>query len=701
MGYLKRFFILERLTLSLLFLLLFALPIERKYDKAFRFFSLTLIPDGISLPSYFDKMIYYYPSDLIVPFLIVLSLYAFRRSLREVLLGSQMTPLWIVLFLSGVSIATSPLAYYPVLYIRLLQLFTPIALFALFAHAIPNHRRVQVVRLAMATLLLAGTMQSTIAITQYFHQKQLGLKFLSEVPFDLSDENTPSIEVTEGRRWLVDVFFPRETKTRLILRASGTLPHPNVLGGFLALTLMCTTFFIYEQRKKTRLFLSLLYFLQLFALATTYSRAAIFAWALASCLFLGFTYRLSGRSIRFASGTMVASVFLIALLFHEPYLKRGGIVNYAPAAKASDQVRFYYQNVAFQMIHNHPLTGVGFRQFALQSTPYVSQRSNIMPHMAVHNIYLLLASESGLLALGAFLFWIGSITLAFFRSKKEPLTIALFATFSGFLFIGMCDLYPIAFHQGTLMFFSLAGFLSCLIEKKKEFKEPSRLEIHHMFDEISSSYDRINRILSLGLDRNWRRQAALYLPPKEGLHLLDLATGTADQLIALFEAKAPIESAIGIDLSQEMLLIGEKKVQNKSYGKRIELQIGDALTIPFDDLQFDACTFSFGIRNVKDPLLSLKEIHRILKSEGRCLVLEFSLPPFPIRPFYLLYLRYLLPWLGNKLSRHKRAYSYLNETIETFPSGNSFLSLMQKAGFTHLQKRQMALGAVTLYVGEK
>ncbi len=231
--------------------------------------------------------------------------------------------------------------------------------------------------------------------------------------------------------------------------------------------------------------------------------------------------------------------------------------------------------------------------------------------------------------------------------------------------------------------------------------EPTRREVWKMFDLISPTYDRINRILSLGMDQGWRKKCAKHLPPEKSLKILDLATGTGDQLSALFESNASIQSATGIDLSQEMLQIAAKKFQTKPYGQKVRFLRADAEKIPFAASLFHVATFSFGIRNVTDPLASLKEIHRILKSGGKCLILEFSLPPKPIRGFYLFYLRHILPRIGGLLSKNPEAYKYLNQTIETFPSGKEFCLLLKKAQFEKIMAYPMALGAVTLYVGEK
>jgi demethylmenaquinone methyltransferase/2-methoxy-6-polyprenyl-1,4-benzoquinol methylase len=232
-------------------------------------------------------------------------------------------------------------------------------------------------------------------------------------------------------------------------------------------------------------------------------------------------------------------------------------------------------------------------------------------------------------------------------------------------------------------------------------QKPSSHESWRMFDRISSSYDLINRVLSLGMDRRWRKKAASFLPHKERLRLLDLATGTGDQLIASFESGASVGAAVCIDLSAEMLQRAEEKLRQKSYCAQVEWMRADAQMLPFPEESFDAATFSFGIRNVPDPLASLKEIHRVLKPEGRCLILEFSLPPQPIRAFYLLYLRHLLPRIGGWLSKDRSAYRYLNETIESFPYGRTFAGWMNQAGFQRVRIVRLALGGVSLYIGEK
>lgn len=229
----------------------------------------------------------------------------------------------------------------------------------------------------------------------------------------------------------------------------------------------------------------------------------------------------------------------------------------------------------------------------------------------------------------------------------------------------------------------------------------SRKEIWKMFDRISPTYDKINRIVSLGQDKTWRRKVAQFLPEKKNLRILDIATGTGDQLLSFFHHCKRIETATGIDLSSDMLKIAEQKVKASPYFDKIQLQKADAERLPFPDNSFDAASFSFGIRNVPSPQKALQEMLRILKPKGRCLILEFSLPPHPIRPFYLFYLRHLLPFLGKILSKDSEAYRYLNQTIETFPHGKEFGFLLKAARFCQIEIYPMAFGAVSLYVGVK
>jgi demethylmenaquinone methyltransferase/2-methoxy-6-polyprenyl-1,4-benzoquinol methylase len=232
--------------------------------------------------------------------------------------------------------------------------------------------------------------------------------------------------------------------------------------------------------------------------------------------------------------------------------------------------------------------------------------------------------------------------------------------------------------------------------------EPSQNEVRQMFNRISRRYDLLNRLLSLGVDISWRRKMARFLPSRDDQHVLDLATGTTDQILALLEQTDKVSSGIGMDLAEKMLEIGWKKIEKRGFSEVISLKVGDVTEIPADNEAFDAVTISFGIRNVTNVAKGLEEMYRVLKPGGRVLILEFSLPASRlVRGAHLFYLRHILPRVGTWLSGDPHAYRYLNETIETFPYGEAFCNLLRVAGFTALEAHPLTFGVATIYQGDR
>jgi len=222
-----------------------------------------------------------------------------------------------------------------------------------------------------------------------------------------------------------------------------------------------------------------------------------------------------------------------------------------------------------------------------------------------------------------------------------------------------------------------------------------------MFNAISPTYDRVNRILSFGLDVHWRKKLLSFLPPGQNLKGLDLATGTCDQLLCLMKT-GKFQYGMGIDLAQEMLAKGKEKVFHFPFAKKVDLKVASALQIPAEDGVFDCVTISFGIRNVESVHNCLKEMLRVLTPGGKGLILEFSLPNKKlVRFLHLLYLRRILPFVGGLVSRKKSAYTYLNQTIESFPYGDAFCREMREVGFQNIKAHPLTFGVATLYVGEK
>jgi len=222
-----------------------------------------------------------------------------------------------------------------------------------------------------------------------------------------------------------------------------------------------------------------------------------------------------------------------------------------------------------------------------------------------------------------------------------------------------------------------------------------------MFDRIAHRYDLLNHLFSLNIDKRWRRRVNEFLPKGDRLDVLDLACGTGDQLLALY-AGGRVQSGVGIDLAENMLALGRRKIDAAGLGNRLQLQTGDAQRLAFADSSFDVVTISFGIRNMVDVGLALCEVLRVLRPGGRVLVLEFSLPRSRLtRSVYLFYLRHILPRLGRALSGDSEAYRYLNRTIETFPNGEDFCRLMADSGFKNARPHPLTFGIATIYAGDK
>ena len=219
-----------------------------------------------------------------------------------------------------------------------------------------------------------------------------------------------------------------------------------------------------------------------------------------------------------------------------------------------------------------------------------------------------------------------------------------------------------------------------------------------IFDKIARNYDLLNTVLSLGIDRVWRKSLV------EGIgdcrRVLDLATGTAEVVIKTAKT-LPNAEITGLDPSERMLEIARSKIKQLRLGSRVSLIEGKAEHLPFDDNTFDGATMAFGIRNTVDPSAALKEIARVLKKGGRLGVLEFAVPLNNLyRPLYMFYLMHIVPIIGSLWGR-KSEYSYLGESISEFPHREDFLELMKEAGFELYGYRELAIGTVINYIGQK
>lgn len=235
----------------------------------------------------------------------------------------------------------------------------------------------------------------------------------------------------------------------------------------------------------------------------------------------------------------------------------------------------------------------------------------------------------------------------------------------------------------------------------KESSLAKKEQVANMFNSIAVKYDFLNRFLSGGIDLLWRKKAIKKLKPVEPQLILDVATGTADVALMTYELLHP-QKIIGIDISTGMLELGRKKIEAKGLNNVIELQTGDSEHIQFPDNYFDAITVAFGVRNFENLAKGLKEMLRVLRPGGKLVVLEFSKPKkglFSI--FYQFYLSKMAPGVVQIFSSNKKAYQYLNNSVQAFPEGQTFLNVMNEAGFTQTQLQSLSLGICTIYCGIK
>ena len=225
-------------------------------------------------------------------------------------------------------------------------------------------------------------------------------------------------------------------------------------------------------------------------------------------------------------------------------------------------------------------------------------------------------------------------------------------------------------------------------------------QVAKMFDTISSKYDKLNRVISFGVDVKWRKKILKMVAAKKPNIILDIATGTGDLAILLSQTNA--HKIIGLDISAGMLEVGKQKIATKNLSDKIEMILGDSEKIPFDDNTFDAVTVAFGIRNFENLEIGLAEILRVLKPNGIFVILETSVPEkFPFKQGYRFYTKNILPIIGKMFSKDKVAYQYLSDSASIFPYGEKLNNILQKIGFIDVKHLPQTFGVATIYSASK
>ena len=233
-------------------------------------------------------------------------------------------------------------------------------------------------------------------------------------------------------------------------------------------------------------------------------------------------------------------------------------------------------------------------------------------------------------------------------------------------------------------------------EKQKGKKE----QVAEMFNNISKRYDLLNHVLSLGIDILWRKKAVKMLRPEHPKLILDVATGTGDFAIEALALNP--DKIIGVDISEGMLEVGREKIARLGHTDIIDLQMGDSEKLLFEDNKFDAVIVSFGVRNFEDLEAGLSDMLRVLRPGGTIVIIEFSKPEtFPFKQGYNFYFKSVLPLIGRMVSKDNAAYTYLPESVQQFPYGNDFLSILKKVGFKEAKCKPLTFGISSIYLAKK
>ncbi|MBI35076.1 MAG: bifunctional demethylmenaquinone methyltransferase/2-methoxy-6-polyprenyl-1,4-benzoquinol methylase UbiE [Flavobacteriales bacterium] len=238
------------------------------------------------------------------------------------------------------------------------------------------------------------------------------------------------------------------------------------------------------------------------------------------------------------------------------------------------------------------------------------------------------------------------------------------------------------------------------IKPYKNEEGSKKEQVAKMFNNIAPKYDFLNHTLSLGIDIIWRKKAVKILKKSNPDKVLDIACGTGDFTIANLNSGA--KQVIGLDISEGMVNVGIEKIKKKGLSDKIQMQVGDSEKINFKDEFFDGITVGFGVRNFENLQKGLSEMYRVLKTNGKVIILEFSKPKkFPIKQLYFFYFKFILPKIGRLISKDKTAYTYLPDSVNAFPDGENFTAIMKKVGFQKTEIVPCSFGIASIYIGTK
>ena len=231
---------------------------------------------------------------------------------------------------------------------------------------------------------------------------------------------------------------------------------------------------------------------------------------------------------------------------------------------------------------------------------------------------------------------------------------------------------------------------------------PKKEKVQQMFDNIAPTYDKLNHIMSLSVDKLWRRHALKEIVDGTPQRILDVACGTGDSTISIARAAAEGTKVTGADISEGMMALVMEKAEKAGVKDRIDLQVADGEALPYGEETFDRVTCAFGIRNFEHKEKGLEEFRRVLRLGGKAVILELSVPQNKVvRWVYDLYFLHILPWVGGSISGDRAAYKYLPASVHNFPAPKDFCAMMETAGFRGVRCKTFTLGLCRMFVGER
>ncbi len=234
----------------------------------------------------------------------------------------------------------------------------------------------------------------------------------------------------------------------------------------------------------------------------------------------------------------------------------------------------------------------------------------------------------------------------------------------------------------------------------KNKPDNKKKQIAEMFNNVSGKYDFLNHLLSLGIDKWWRKKAIKLFKQREGTCHLDIATGTGDFAFEAFKLKP--KSIVGVDISAGMLSKAKEKFRKKKTNIKVSFEEGDGEHLNFPNDTFNTMTVGFGVRNFENLELGLREMHRVLAPKGQLMILEFSKPrKSPFKQLYHFYFWKVVPFIGRIVSKDDSAYHYLPESVMEFPDGQDFLSILDYTGYKNLKQHSLFFGIATIYEASK